>query len=246
MNLDGAVVLLTGGSSGIGAATAELLASKGCRVLLVGRDEAALRRAGGSALPIDLTRPEATEQITRWTVAEAGRVDVFIGNAGQGWAGRLADMPFDMIDRLLTVNLAVNLRLARALLPAMLERGRGHLAFVSSIAGCMGVAEEAVYAAAKSGLRTFAESLRYELTDSGIGVSVVVPGVVDTAFFTRRGKDYNRRRPRPVAAMDAAEVLVDAIEQDKAEVFVPRWLRLPARLHGAVPGLVSALQRRWG
>lgn len=246
MNLDGAVVLLTGGSSGIGAATAKLLAGKGCRVLLVGRDETALRRAGDSVLPIDLARPEATEQIMRWTVAEAGHVDVFIGNAGQGWAGPLADMPPDTIDRMLTVNLAANLQLARALLPAMLERGRGHLAFVSSIAGCVGVGEEAVYAATKSGLRTFAESLRYELTGSGIGVSIVVPGVVDTAFFTRRGKDYDRRRPRPIAATDAAKILVDAIEHDRTEVFVPRWLRLPARLHGAVPGLVSALQRRWG
>ena len=250
MNLDGAVVLLTGGSSGIGAATARLLAQRGSRLLLVGRDEVALERArdssDGCALRIDLADPGAPDEVARWAIAEAGRVDVLIANAGQGWVGGLTGMPTDTIDRLVTVNLIANLRLTRALLPGMLERRRGHLVFVSSIAGCLGVAQEAVYAATKSGLRAFADSLRYETAGRGIGISVLVPGVVDTAFFSRRGKEYGRARPRPVPADLAARALAGAIELGHAEVFVPRWMRLPARLHGAMPRLVGALQRRWG
>jgi short-subunit dehydrogenase len=82
--------------------------------------------------------------------------------------------------------------------------------------------------------------------DDGVGVTVVVPGVVATPFFERRGRPYDRARPRPVSADSVATALVLAVERDRAEVFVPAWLRLPARLHGALPGLAHALQRRFG
>jgi uncharacterized protein len=245
--LAGSTALVTGASSGIGTATAELLARRGARLLLTGRDETALRRVaestGGACLAVDLGADGATDRVADWA---AGAVDVLVCNAGLGWAGSLVDMPPADVDRLVTVNVLATLRLARRLLPGMVQRRRGHLVLVSSIAGCMGVAEEAVYAATKAALRTFADSVRYELAGSGVGVSVVVPGVVDTAFFDRRGTPYPRRRPRPVPPDEVARALVGAVERDRAEVFVPGWLRLPARLHGAVPGLVRTLQRRFG
>ncbi|GDY28687.1 SDR family NAD(P)-dependent oxidoreductase [Gandjariella thermophila] len=245
-SLAGSTALVTGASSGIGAATATLLARRGTRVLLTGRDEAALRRVadatGGNHLAADLGDDDAAARVAGW----AGAVDVLVCNAGVGWAGPLVDMPTADLDRLVTVNVLAPLRLARAVLPGMVARRRGHLVLVSSIAGCMGVGEEAVYAATKAALRTFADSVRYEVAGSGVGVSVVVPGVVDTAFFDRRGTPYPRRRPRPVPPEEVARALVDAVERDRAEVFVPRWLRLPARLHGAVPGLVRTLQRHFG
>jgi short-subunit dehydrogenase len=77
-------------------------------------------------------------------------------------------------------------------------------------------------------------------------VSVVVPGVVDTPFFGRRGTPYDRTTPKPVTADKVAAALVHAVVHDRAEVFVPAWLRLPARLHGLAPGLVYQLQRRFG
>ncbi|HEX5406433.1 MAG TPA: SDR family NAD(P)-dependent oxidoreductase [Pseudonocardiaceae bacterium] len=246
MRLTGARTLITGASSGIGAVTATRMAALGAVPLLVGRSEQALTElaasTGGKQLVADLGRPGAARTIADW----AGDVDVLVCNAGIGFAGDLAEQDLAAIDELVTVNLTAHLGLARLLLPGMLARRSGHLVLVSSIAGCLGVADEAVYAATKAALRTFADSVRLATAGTGVGVSVVVPGVVDTPFFVRRGKPYDRSRPKPVPAGDVAEALVDAVLRNRAEVFVPAWLRFPARLHGAIPGLVYQLQRRFG
>lgn len=249
MKLDGARALVTGASSGIGAATVTRLAALGARPLLVGRDERALDElaatSGGKRLAADLRQPGAVTEIADWAQAEAGGVDLLVCNAGIGWAGQLADLPLAGIDELVTVNLTAHMGLTRLLLPGMLNNRRGHLVLVSSIAGAMGVADEAVYAATKAGLRTFATSVRLATAGKGVGVSVVVPGVVDTPFFNRRGTDYDRTRPKPVPADEVAAALVNAVRRNKSEVFVPAWLRFPARLQGAFPTLVHQLQRHF-
>lgn len=250
MKLAGARVLITGASSGIGAATAVELGRRGARVLLAGRDAGALATLAadidGSAWHAgDLAAPGATRRLAEW-VTEAGGVDVLMCNAGIGWAGRFVEMTDEKIAELVAVNVTATLQLTRELLPNMVHNGRGHVVFVSSIAGCLGVAEEAAYSATKGALRVFADSLRLELAGSGVGVSSVYPGVVDTAFFSRRGQPYVRQRPRPVAAETVATVIARAIERRQPEVFVPAWLRFPARLHGALPAMVQALERRFG
>lgn len=262
MRLAGARVLVTGASSGIGAATALELSARGARLVLSGRDQEALAdvaaRTGGEMLPADLSDPSADLAV------RAGRVDVLVACAGEGWSGPLARMSGGTAERMIAVNLTAHVQLTRLLLPGMLERGRGHLVYVASIAGVVGVREEAVYAATKAGLLAFAESLRYELPaverngverngverngvgGKGVGVTAVVPGVVDTPFFARRGRPYTRRRPAPVAPERVARAIAVAVERDRAEVFVPAWLRLPARLHGAAPGAFRVLARRFG
>jgi short-subunit dehydrogenase len=246
VKLTGARALITGASSGIGSAAARLLARAGARALLTGRDAKALdalaEETGGSALPVELSEPDAARKLAEW----AGDVDLLVCNAGIGWAGELDQMPMSTLDELVEVNLTAHLRLTRLLLPAMVERGVGHLVFVSSIAGSMGVADEAVYAGTKAGLRTFASSVRLAVAGRGVGVSVVVPGVVATPFFNRRGRPYDRARPKPIPAEEVAQALVDAVTHDRAEVFAPSLLRFPARFYGAAPNLVHALQRRFG
>jgi short-subunit dehydrogenase len=242
MRLAGARVLITGASSGIGAATARAMAEVGARVVLSGRDrerlEAVASETGGQALTCDLTTDVAG------LAERAGAVDVLVCNAGTGWAGPFATMPDDTIEHMVACNLTAPIRLTRSLLPAMIERGRGHLVFVASIAGAVGVRDEAVYAATKAGLLVFAESLRYELR--GIGVSVVLPGVVDTPFFERRGAPYTRRWPAPIPAERVARAVVAAVEHGRPETYAPGWLRLPARLKGAVPGPFRALAGVFG
>src|SRR6516225_1049745 len=253
MRLDGAVTLVTGASSGIGAATAAALATAGASLLLSGRDEARLAevaaRTGGTALGGDLAVPggaAALAEQARAAAAARGGIDVLVNNAGLGWAGSFGEIPAAKVTELATVNLAAPIELTRLLVPGMAERGRGGVAFVSSIAGVTGVRGEAVYAATKAGLAAFAESLAYEVRDRGVTVSVIVPGVIDTPFFSRRGTPYRRARPAPIPAGRVAAAIVSALEHDRPVVYVPGWLRFPAWLHGTAPAAFRALAARFG
>jgi len=166
--------------------------------------------------------------------------------AGVGWAGPLEAMPADRVDEVVGVDLVAPVHLTRLLLPALRRAPRAQLVLVSSVAGTVGVRDEAVYAAAKAGLRAFADSLRWELADSAVAVTTVVPGVVATPFFERRGSPYGRRRPRPLPPERLAAAIAGSLDHPRPEVFVPRWLRLPARLHGVAPAVTGALSRRFG
>jgi short-subunit dehydrogenase len=237
--------LVTGGSSGIGAAIAEGLAATGSQVMVLGRDhdrlDAVARRIGARALVADLCTPEGCAR----AAGAAAEVDLLVNSAGRGWAGDLAAMAEPDIDALVTLNLVAPLRLTRAALPGMRQRGRGQLVFVSSIAA-VGVGGEAVYAATKAGLRAFAASVRYEVAGEGIGVTTLLPGPVRTPFFTQRGLAYDRRFPRQVDPAAVATALLRALERRDTEVFVPRWLTVAARLQGTVPELFHQLARRFG
>ncbi|WBB68551.1 SDR family oxidoreductase [Micromonospora sp. WMMD812] len=249
MRLTGAVVLVTGASSGIGAAVVRRLARDGSHVVAAGRDAARLDRlaseTGATTLLTDLSRPHAGRELAERALARHARVDVLVNNAGLGWAGPFGGMADPLADELLAVNLRAPIELTRALLPSMCHRG-GHLVFVGSIAGRLGVDGEAVYAATKAGLDAFAQSLRLELASRHVAVSMVVPGVVDTPFFARRGQPYRRRIPRPLAPERVADALADAILRDRAEVYVPGWLRLPVAVRGVLPAVYRRLASRFG
>jgi uncharacterized protein len=224
--------LVTGASSGIGAATALRLAADGWQVVLTGRDrthlDALVERTGGQTVAADLTTDDGLRQ-----VADAARgVDLLVHSAGIGWAGAFADMPPERIDELVELNLTVPMRLTRAVLPP-------RVAFVASVA-VVGVRDEDVYSATKAGLRAFATSLRYR----GITTTTVFPGAVRTPFF--HGRDYRRRFPRMVEPQRVADALVDAVVRGRAEVFVPGWLTAADRVHGALPGVFHHLARRFG
>lgn len=246
MRIQGAVALVTGATSGIGWAVAQRLARGGARVVAHGRDDARLaelnRLTGAVPIAADLSDPAAAATVAK----QAGEVDILVNNAGIGWAGGFWDMPAEEIARLVAVNLTGPIGLTRAILPGMLARGRGHLMFVTSIAGRTGVAGEAVYSATKAGLDAFAESLRFEVAGTGIEVGVLVPGVVETAFFQRRGRPYGRRRPRPLPADLVAQALVRCVSSGRAELYTPRWLRLPVAVRGTMPGVYRRLATRFG
>jgi len=259
----GARCLVTGASSGIGRAVAGRLAAAGARLALHGRDRDALAAlaaaifagvppagAAPAAGPVvaatltgDLTRPGMAEAAAGDAAAALGGIDVVVASAGAGWAGPFSDMDMAEAERMVSLNLMAPVRLSRAVLPGMLARRRGHIVVVGSIAGRVGVPGEAVYAATKAGLAAFADSLRAEVAGQGVGVSLVTPGAVDTPFFERRGRRYGRRIPRPVAPERVADAVLRCLEGDRAEQTVPRWLTVPARLHGAAPGVYRSLAR---
>jgi short-subunit dehydrogenase len=240
------VCLVTGASSGIGRATAELLAREGASVIALGRDREALDQVaaatGGRVVQADLSSAGDVDR----AAAEMGSVDVLVNNAGEGWFGAFADMDPDRAEALIRTNLLGPVRLTRAVLPGMLERRRGAIVNVSSIVGHVGVRHEAVYSATKAGLIAFSESLRQELAGTPVQVSVVSPGVVSTAFFERQGQPYHRRWPRLIAPDRAAAAVVRAVRTGKPEVFVPRWVAFPAWLRGAWPWLYRKGADRFG
>jgi len=246
------VVLVTGASRGIGRATAELLAARGARVVAVARDESALReladRTGGTPLAADLRDPGAPADVVRRAQAVHGRLDGVVANAGVGHAGPVADMTDEQVAALVDLNVRSTLLLARAAASAFTgqadHRPRG-IVFVTSIAGAVGVPGESVYSATKAAVESFAVVLREELRPAGVGVSTVLPGVVDTEFFARRGAPYDRRYPRPMPPERVARAVVAALESGRPRTIVPRWLGLPAWLSAAVPGPYRALARRF-
>lgn len=247
MRVHGSTVLVTGASSGIGRATAAALARRGARLLLTGRDRTRLaevtRLTGAEAHPADLAEPASLAELAAWAVER--RPAVVVHNAGIGLAAAAGAVEDAQLRRLFDVNVLAPMSLTRALLPGLRERGAGHLVFVGSIAGLLGVPEESAYAASKAALHRYADSLRAELAADGIGVSTVAPGIVATAFFERRGAPYTRRFPRPMPPERVAEAVADAVEHDRSEVVLPRWLRFPVLLQAAAPNAYHALARRF-
>ncbi|GAA2473436.1 SDR family NAD(P)-dependent oxidoreductase [Streptomyces longisporus] len=242
--------LVTGASSGIGAAVARRLAAEGWRLVLNGRDVARLEQVAGPtgarAFPRDLTLPGAERQLARFALTEAGRVDLLVAGAGIGWAGDFITMPESALDEVVEVDLLATLRLVRQFVPHMVEAGSGRVVLLGSLAGAVGVRGEAVYSAAKAALGTFADALRYELRGTGVEISHVVPGVVDTPFFERRGTPYRRSRPRPVPPERVADAVWTAVSRGRDEIYVPGWLRLPVRVRGAAPALYRRLAAAFG
>ncbi|MFI2643867.1 SDR family NAD(P)-dependent oxidoreductase [Streptomyces sp. NPDC018610] len=247
----GGGALVTGASSGIGAAVARRLAAEGgWHLVLNGRDRARLeevaRGTSAVAYPADLSGPGAERRLARFALDSAGRVDLLVAGAGIGWSGPFHTMPQRAIDEVFEVNVLATLRLVRLLLPRMVGQGAGRVVLIGSLAGTVGVRDEAVYSATKAALGAFADAVRYELRGTGVGISHVVPGVVDTPFFDRRGVPYRRSRPKPVPASRVADAVWDAVARGRDEVYVPGWTRVPGRVRGAAPALYRRLAARFG
>jgi uncharacterized protein len=249
VQLDGSTALLTGATGGIGQAIAQALDAAGARVLLSGRRTELLEevraRLGDrpACLPADLAEPGAAAELA----ARAGDVDVLVANAGLPGSGRLDGFTPDEIDRALDVNLRAPMQLTRALLPGMLERGRGHLVFVSSLSGKVASSGSSVYSATKFGLRGFAAGLREDLHLSGVGVTVVYPGFVSEAGMFA---DSGARLPRWVGTVtpdQVAEAVVRGVETERAEIDVaPLGLRAGTFAGSLAPLTVARIQRRLG
>lgn len=249
MRLEDCRVLLTGATGGIGAEIARALDERGARVILSGRKAeslAALKAELGGrpdVMTADLGAPEGTLTL----VAEAGRVDVLVANAALPGTGDLESFSAEQIDRVVTVNLRAPIQLARALLPGMRERGRGHIVLISSISGKIASPHSSIYCATKFGLRGFGFALHEELRGAGIGVTTVFPGFVrDAGMFVDSGAKLmpgmGTSSPREVA-----EGVIKGIEKNRAEIDVaPIAMRSGARIFTAAPSVGAALSRALG
>lgn len=246
MDLSGRTALLTGATGGLGRAIAEALAGRGTKLILSGRQAEALEALaaqlpgeGHRALAADLAEPGAAEKLS----AEAGEVDVLVANAGLPGAGLLTDFSPEQVTRALRVNLEDPMLMARALYPAMVERGSGHLVFVSSLAGKAASPQTSIYNATKFGLRGFALGLRADLGPKGVGVSLVSPGFIrEAGMFAEAGT------PTPPGMgtstpKEVGDAVARAIERNKVELVVaPLHQRALAHIGLASPSISALAQ----
>jgi NADP-dependent 3-hydroxy acid dehydrogenase YdfG len=215
----GRVAVVTGASSGIGAATAERLAADGFDVVLAARRLDRLttlaERIGGRAVQLDVTDPTSVEAFA----AGLDRVDVLVNNAGGAFdAAPVADADLDSWQRTYDVNVLGTVRVTKALLPALQASGAGDLVFVGSTAGLISYEGGASYTAAKHGVHTLAETLRLELVYEPVRVVEIAPGMVKTEEFTlnRTGSQektdavYQGVR-EPLVAEDIADCIAWAV-----------------------------------
>jgi short-subunit dehydrogenase len=243
-------VLVTGASSGVGRALAARFAREGARaVALVARREAQLAEvarevealgARALALPCDVADRAAVQATAETALAELGGIDLLVNNAGYGHHRRFLEWDLDDMERMLQVNFLGSLYFTKALLPQMVERGRGWIVFVASVAGKLGVPEESAYAASKFAMVGFAEALSMEIEAAGVHVLTVCPGTVRTDFFDAEAL----RRMPPVSRrmMIEPEVLIDAIlralAQGKREITVPRGIAAAYLIRALAPGIL--------
>lgn len=247
MRISGSTVLLTGASGGIGRAIAKAVADRGGTLIVSGRRGDVLDQLvaehGGRAVVADLAVRDDVERLAR----EAGDVDILLANAALPASGTLDSFTSREIDRALDVNLRAPIMLAKEFAPRMVAQGRGHLLFVSSILGKFSQPSAAVYCASKFGLRGFAGSLRADLHQTGVGVTVVFPGIIrDAGMFA----DANVDVPAGLQTNspdDVARAVVRAVEKNRAEVDVAALpARMLATVGGVAPGLLAGLTRLIG
>lgn len=242
--LAGEVAIVTGASSGIGAATARELATRGATVVLAARrvnelnsQARVIREAGGEALPVptDVADPNQVRLLAERTLTSFGRVDVLVNNAGASWLRPFAASPPGEITGLVELNLLGAMLLTRAVLPGMLERRHGAVISVGSLSGR--VAMEPLYSASKYGLRGFSLALRRQLAGSGVSASLVSPGNINTAMT----RHVTARMPEPDLV---AMAIAGLVRRPRRELVIPRRHYVIAWLEQVLPSATDLLHRR--
>jgi len=243
-NLADRIAIVTGASSGIGAATAQELGRRGATVVLAARrvldlqaQAQSVRAAGGVAIPIacDVADTSDVERLADQALASFGQVDVLVNCAGANWTKALPSTTPAEVVRLVSTNLLGAMLLTRAVLPGMLVRRRGAIISVGSLAGR--VAIEPVYSATKYGLRGFSLGLRRQLAGTGVSVSLVSPGNIRTPMTSH----VAARLPGPALV---ATAIADLVDHPCREIVVPRKHYAIAWLEQGLPSLSDLAHRR--
>ncbi len=224
------VIVVTGASSGIGAAVAELLASQSAKVVLVARRKDALdavaARCGNNAAVVvaDVSRRDEIKRIMDEAIARFGRIDVWINNAGRGITRMPSELTDADIDEMMQINVKAALYAMQAVLPHFKARGNGHIINISSMLGRVPFAlPRSAYSASKHFLNSLTANFRTEVhaTHPGIQISLVSPGIVATDFglHAKHGGPDSRSLPGTQTAEEVAAVIADVVQSRRADVY---------------------------
>jgi len=249
-HLTNQVVIVTGASSGIGRETARVFAAAGAQVVAAARNETALRAPGHERiLPVatDVTRNADVQRLIATTVEGFGRVDILVNNAGIGLRGTVEHTQFADAEQLMDVNFFGALRCIQAVLPHMRRQGRGHIINVGSILSRLATPRHSIYSASKFALRALSDSLRVELRDTGIAVTLIMPGYTETEFFEnqiRYGTPVRVTQLRGVPPRTVARAILKAARRPSREVALTAPGKLGVFLKHFFPRLLDCFLAR--
>ena len=250
------IVVITGGSSGIGKSLARALLAAGASVTIVGHQALHLEEAleelkavsgSVSTLQCDVSDlSQVREMVARQL--EIGLPDILINNAGYATYTPVEQASSEEIEHLIGVNLVGAMYVTREFLPSMIARGRGQIVNISSVAGKLIITPNATYCAAKHGLVAWSEALRAELHRFGITVQVVCPGRVETPFFDHPsfvGRPASRITSFSVPLERVTRATMDALSSNRFLTYMPRWFWLATWMNGLAPAVSRRLAGHW-
>lgn len=232
MSFKGKVCWITGGSSGLGAALARDLAGRGAQIILSGRNSARLDEVAADCgealvLPFDIRDEVALADAAAKAIRWKGGIDLAVANAGVSQRCRALDTDMSVYREVIEVDLIAQIAFAQSLIRPMVERGQGTLAFIGSISSKVGVPLRTAYCAAKFGLAGYADALRAELSQTGVGVHVVYPGPIKTSISLNALAGNGSQRGRSDSDIegglepdDAARQIVVAIADGQREIII--------------------------
>jgi NAD(P)-dependent dehydrogenase (short-subunit alcohol dehydrogenase family) len=224
--------LVTGASSGIGAAVARDLARRGATVGICARRENRLREVladcqeaspASRMWEVDLSDLDQVGELGRRAEAELDGVDILVNNAGMPKRRHVTALTPQVVDDVMALNYLSPVRLTLALLPHMLDRGGGHIVNISSVAARLGPPGEAAYSASKAALTAWSESMAVDLWDTGVRMHVVNPGIIDTELFGLPDNDPFVAEIEALPPQTVADAIVDQLDGDVFEIYVPDW-----------------------
>lgn len=260
MELNGKTVVITGASSGIGAASARIAANKGAHVILLARNEKRLQdlvkeisTAGGSAnyYDIDLADADAVVACAQNIITNQGGPDVLINNAGAGKWLSILETPAEQVEQMMAVPYFASFNLTREFLPGMMQRKQGHIVNVTSVASKLIWPGSTAYSATRWAINGFNETLRAEVSDFGIGVTLAMFGKVSSDYWNHNPGSEERlpkitRLTPTITPEQAALAIIRGIERNKAFVLKPTLLRFVLWMNAMFPGNTTYMMRKTG
>ncbi|HDB2435670.1 TPA: SDR family oxidoreductase [Staphylococcus aureus] len=212
------VAVVTGAGSGIGEAISTLLHEEGAKVVLAGRNKEKLQNVANQlsqdsvkVVPTDVTNKEEVDELIKIAQQTFGGLDIVINSAGQMLSSKITDYQVDEWDSMIDVNIKGTLYTAQAALPTMLEQSSGHLINIASISGFEVTKSSTIYSATKAAVHTITQGLEKELAKTGVKVTSISPGMVDTAITAA----YNPTDRKKLEPQDIAEAVLYALTQPK-------------------------------
>ncbi|XP_014358468.2 dehydrogenase/reductase SDR family protein 7-like isoform X1 [Papilio machaon] len=257
--LQGKVVVITGASSGIGEALSHIFYQQGCKVVMASRRKSELERVKQdlmtkkiqgfsiepTVLELDVGELDQLEDFVDNVHSLCGHIDILVNNAGISHRGSILHTKLDVYKKIMNVNYLGSVGLTSAALPKMVERKRGHIVFISSVQGLIGLPERSAYAGSKHAMQAYADSLRAEMKQHNINVSVISPGYVKTAVsinaLTGTGQPHGVMDSSTATGFSAdyvAERIVDTIVNKDNELIISQFMgNLGIFLRRTIPSL---------